>query len=137
MADNQEEEPNPQPHHVRNYYGENDTFDGVRLNAKRRKETSSSWPNQKCLSDIIMQRIVYSLHKQNSGIKQINSAGLKKEDDKIPRKGTSDFNERFDMLSEMSELFNKLHLLTQEEDLGLIKSYYENKLKTPPKRQVI
>ena len=30
------------------------------------------------------------------------------------------------MLSEMSELFNKLHLLTQEEDLALIKSYYEN-----------
>ena len=68
MADNEEEEPNPQPHHVRNYYGENDTFDGVRLNAKRRKETSSSWPNQKCLSDIIMQRIVYSLHKQNSDL---------------------------------------------------------------------
>ena len=61
MADNEEEEPNPQPHHVRNYYGENDTFDGVRLNAKRRKETSSSWPNQKCLSDIIMQRIVYKM----------------------------------------------------------------------------
>lgn len=26
----------------------------------------------------------------------------------------------------MSELFNKLHLLTQEEDLELIKKYYEN-----------
>jgi hypothetical protein len=38
----------------------------------------------------------------------------------------SDFNERFDMLSEMSELFNKLHLLTQEEDLELIKNYYKN-----------
>lgn len=30
------------------------------------------------------------------------------------------------MLSEMSELFNKLHLLTQEEDLELIKNYYKN-----------
>ena len=65
MADNEEEEPNPQPHHVRNYYGESDTFNGVRLNAKRRKETSSCWPNQKCLSGIIMQRIVYSLGKQD------------------------------------------------------------------------
>ena len=65
MADNEEEEPNPQPHHVRNYYGESDTFNGVRLNAKRRKETSSCWPNQKCLSGIIMQRIIYSLGKQD------------------------------------------------------------------------
>ena len=31
-------------------------------------------------------------------------------------KKTTDYNEKFDDLSEMSELFNKLHLLTQEED---------------------
>jgi len=30
------------------------------------------------------------------------------------------------MLSEMNELFNKLHLLTQESDLDLIKAYYKD-----------
>lgn len=44
----------------------------------------------------------------------------------LPATKTSDFNDRYDMLSEMNELFNKLHLLTQESDLDLIKAYYKD-----------
>lgn len=44
----------------------------------------------------------------------------------LPKTKTSDFNDRYDMLSEMNELFNKLHLLTQESDLDLIKAYYKD-----------
>ena len=70
MADIEEEEANPEPHHVRNYYGESEPFNGVRLNVKRGGEGSaSSWPNQKCLSDIIMQRIMYSLEKQGISLR--------------------------------------------------------------------
>jgi len=55
--------------------------------------------------------------------KKINDSAMFDSTRKV---SVNDFNERFDMLSEMSELFNKLHLLTQEEDLELIKSYYKN-----------
>jgi hypothetical protein len=67
---------------------------------------------------------------QNQG-KRDSQNNIKKSDvinnyDGTRKVSVSDFNERFDMLSEMSELFNKLHLLTQEEDLELIKNYYKN-----------
>lgn len=57
------------------------------------------------------------------GHKKLDGSGMFDSGRKV---SVSDFNERFDMLSEMSELFNKLHLLTQEEDLELIKNYYKN-----------
>lgn len=46
--------------------------------------------------------------------------------EELPKNKASDFNDRYDMLSEMNELFNKLHLLTQESDLDLIKAYYKD-----------
>ena len=67
MADNEDEETfsdisGESLDHFKNYYGEKDGQKSDNfLNVKKAKESSTCWPNQKCLSDVLVKRIEFIL----------------------------------------------------------------------------
>ena len=65
MAENEDEETASEVRDsdLTNYYGEADGQNrrSDHLNVKKTKESSTIWPNQKCLSDIIVERIDFIL----------------------------------------------------------------------------
>ena len=64
MADNDDEEAssdNESLDHFTNYYGEKDGQKSDHLNVKKAKESSTCWPNQKCLADVLVKRIEFIL----------------------------------------------------------------------------
>ena len=67
MADNEDEEAlsdnsdESLDHHFTNYYGEKDGQKSDHLNVKKAKESSTCWPNQKCLAEVLVKRIEFIL----------------------------------------------------------------------------